>query len=48
MPFTRKDQEVYRRDEKFGHKLLTPEERRKLIDVRGIALFSPNHFSPSC
>ena len=34
MPLSHKVAEVYRRDEKFGHKLLTPDERRKLIDVR--------------
>ena len=34
MTLTHKDAEVYRRDEKFGHKLLTPEERLRLIDVR--------------
>lgn len=32
MPLAHKAQQVYRRDEKFGHKLLTPDERRRLID----------------
>ncbi|KAB5580717.1 putative undecaprenyl pyrophosphate protein [Coniochaeta sp. 2T2.1] len=32
MPLTHKDAEVYRRDEKFGHKLLKPEERIRLIE----------------
>lgn len=34
MPFTTKDLRAYRRDEQFGHKLLTPEERIKLLKVR--------------
>ncbi|TPX16641.1 uncharacterized protein E0L32_003582 [Thyridium curvatum] len=31
MPFTAKDTDLYRRDEKFGHKLLTKEERTRLL-----------------
>lgn len=34
MPFDTKDTEVYRRNEKSGGKLLTPEERLKLLEVR--------------
>lgn len=37
MPFDTKDTEVYRRNEKAGGKLLTPEERLRLLEVR----FSP-------
>lgn len=33
MPFDTKDTEVYRRNEKAGGKLLTPEERIKLLEV---------------
>jgi hypothetical protein len=31
--FNKKDTITYRRDEKFGHKLLTAEERLKLVKV---------------
>lgn len=34
MPFDTKDTEVYRRNEKAGGKLLTPEERLRLLEVR--------------
>ncbi len=34
MAFSSKDLEAYRRDERLGHKLLTPEERLRLIKVR--------------
>ncbi len=34
MPFTAKDLDAYRRDERLGHKLLTPEERLGLLKVR--------------
>lgn len=34
MPFDTKDIEVYRRNEKAGGKLLSPEERIKLLEVR--------------
>jgi len=33
MAFTMKDVETYRRDAKMGGKLLTPEERMKLMKV---------------
>ena len=34
MSFSTKDLDAYRRDERLGHKLLTPEERLRLIKVR--------------
>lgn len=34
MPFDTKDTEVYRRNEKAGGRLLSPEERIKLLEVR--------------
>lgn len=33
MPMKRRDVRTYRRDEKFGHSLLTPDERVKLLKV---------------
>ena len=33
MPFTTKDLRAYRRDEQYGHKLMTPEERIQLLKV---------------
>jgi len=38
MPFDTKDTEVYRRNEKAGGKILTPEERLKLLEVRLFAI----------
>lgn len=38
MPLTHRDTEVYRRDEKSGHKLLKPEEQRRLLNVRALHL----------
>lgn len=38
MPFDTKDTEVYRRNEKAGGKLLTPEERLRLLEVRSSSL----------
>jgi hypothetical protein len=35
MPYA-SELEAYRRDERQGHKLLTPEERLRLIQVRAI------------
>ena len=33
MPLNVRDLETYRRDERLGHKLLTPEERARLLKV---------------
>jgi hypothetical protein len=38
MPFDTKDTEVYRRNEKAGGKILTPEDRLKLLEVRLFAI----------
>lgn len=38
MPVSSRDLETYRRDERLGHKLLTPEERIRLIKVRRCSL----------
>ncbi len=44
MSFSTKDLEAYRRDERLGHKLLTPEERLRLIKVRASrAAMHPEH-----
>jgi hypothetical protein len=42
MPFTAKDLDAYRRDERLGHKLLTPEERIKLLRVRARRIPRPS------
>jgi hypothetical protein len=39
MPLDKRVVEVYRRDEKYGHKLLNPDERRRLIEVRVFRCF---------
>jgi hypothetical protein len=36
MPLRSRDLDAYRRDERMGHKLLTPEQRRAMIEVRGL------------
>jgi hypothetical protein len=33
MPFSTRDLDAYRRDERLGHKLMTPEERMQLLKV---------------
>ena len=38
MPIATRELEAYRRDERLGHKLLTPEERLRLIKVRAASM----------
>ena len=34
MPVKKRVVEIYRQDENFGHKLLTPDEQRNILKVR--------------
>lgn len=38
MPLNTKDLREYRRDEKYGHKLMTAEERIRLLKVSCVAI----------
>ncbi len=37
MPFSTRDLDAYRRDERLGHKMMTPEERIQLLKVRSVS-----------